>query len=1130
MRYPRVSGSRFFFDGYTEETGWEPWVSDGAAAGTHMITEILPGTAGSLDHPYARGATPLADGSVLFPANDGVHGREFWVSDGTAAGTHMLRDVLPGAKGAFDVGLPYLTAFAGRAFFVTGDVTHGAELWSTDGTDGGTSLFADLELGSNGSYPSNLTLAGGKLYFLTTQGPLWMTDGTPAGTHAIGTDRHLTASTLTAVDDKVYFAGSDPLTGGEPWVTDGTEEGTRMFANLAADPTPSGNPRGLVATRNLLYFYASEGYSYISNTLTTSVWRSDGTAAGTFKLADPANDYGSIAAAGELAFFSKPVGSVSKAFVSDGTLAGTQVAADTFFRRFGDGTASAFMPFGDTLFVAYRPQGDFYDSLYVTTPAANAPAVLLGRTLSPGAMTPFAGRYAFFSTATQNPKLWMTDGTPTGTYAVVPDLGQTSQGLGPMIAAGGSLYFFKTLSSEKTKLWKSDGTVAVKEVAVGSVKDFVAVGRRVFFADRNSLWVSDGTADGAFVLPQVQPDDLNPHRLFAVGNGVVFTQWTQGDYFSLWFTDGTVDGTKKLMQLGQPYPELVAIEGRAYFAGTDDVHGTEVWTTDGTVEGTKLLADVNPGPASSGPNEFTKLGNNIYFSATTPATGNELWALPLTESTVSIADTRVIEGDATAHFTVTLSRPAAANVTVAYSTSDGTAHAGEDYDAASGTLSFAAGETVKTIDVNVRADALAENNETFFVTLRDATGARLVTAEGAGIVEDDDGAADLGVAFKVGMGGNGGVYGFAQVTNNGPRAATDVVVNLTSTPWLNGCVNCSIPQLVSGASADVAADTPYASQQEYFSAVASSRLRDPQASNNSVAWTSNSRYTMVMSPPYLVTGGTATVTIISGAATPLITSSDPTVIAVPSSLTKGSNNIYSFKVTGLKAGSSTLKLDNDTAQSPLLVTVLAPGAQPRWPGGLTIETDFTATRFTKPLYASITPSGTAPLTGARPTGTVIVTVAGREMGRQTISGTSTIKFPFYFPSVGQLNYSIAYSGDANFLPQTFDSMVAVYAGDVTLTGELKPVPNAPGTFALTVRATGAPATPPSGSIGIVSGGGEITRLLLVAGAGFSEAQTTLTNLPPSPTITLNYAPSDTLYSSATQQLRVTEARRRVATH
>ena len=106
---------------------------------------------------------------------------------------------------------------------------------------------------------------------------------------------------------------------------------------------------------------------------------------------------------------------------------------------------------------------------------------------------------------------------------------------------------------------------------------------------------------------------------------------------------------------------------------------------------------------------------------------------------MSVADARVGEASgATLDFTVTLSEAAASDVTVDYATSDGTASEDADYTAASGALTFAAGETEKTISVAVLDDADAEEAETLTLALSNPSGATLEAASATGTIEDDD--------------------------------------------------------------------------------------------------------------------------------------------------------------------------------------------------------------------------------------------------------------------------------------------------------------------------------------------------------------------------------------------------------
>ena len=106
---------------------------------------------------------------------------------------------------------------------------------------------------------------------------------------------------------------------------------------------------------------------------------------------------------------------------------------------------------------------------------------------------------------------------------------------------------------------------------------------------------------------------------------------------------------------------------------------------------------------------------------------------------IAVADARVEEGaDAVLAFAVTLSRAASAALTVDYATADGSAHAGDDYRAASGTLTFGAGESSTTIEVAVLDDAHDEGEETLTLRLSNPSGGRLADGEATGTIENHD--------------------------------------------------------------------------------------------------------------------------------------------------------------------------------------------------------------------------------------------------------------------------------------------------------------------------------------------------------------------------------------------------------
>ena len=119
-------GSRVFFVGVDDDHGAELWRTDGTEESTVLVRDIWPGTASGLE-AWSLGSLAAAGDRLFFAANDGEHGKELWVSDGTESGTVMLQDIAPGLASSRPA---WLVRAGATVFFTADDGVTGTELWA----------------------------------------------------------------------------------------------------------------------------------------------------------------------------------------------------------------------------------------------------------------------------------------------------------------------------------------------------------------------------------------------------------------------------------------------------------------------------------------------------------------------------------------------------------------------------------------------------------------------------------------------------------------------------------------------------------------------------------------------------------------------------------------------------------------------------------------------------------------------------------------------------------------------------------------------------------------------------------------------------------------------------------------
>lgn len=264
---------------YTNKAMPKLWKTDGTEAGTIELGIAL------MDSLVASASSNVTlvelvdfNGNCFFTTSTAA----LCKSDGTDAGTVAIRD--------FNY-ISNLTAVNGLLFFTADDGIHGKELWKTDGTLAGTQMVKDIYVEFTpitGSNPGSLVALGNTLIFVATTpeygAELWKSDGTEAGTQIIKDIRSGTAGIngVNATKGMIVFGGSlylslnDGSTGTELWKTDGTTAGTVQVKDIIAG-SGDANPQNFIEMNGNIYF--SVGFK---------TWKSDGTTAGTIQIADNA--------------------------------------------------------------------------------------------------------------------------------------------------------------------------------------------------------------------------------------------------------------------------------------------------------------------------------------------------------------------------------------------------------------------------------------------------------------------------------------------------------------------------------------------------------------------------------------------------------------------------------------------------------------------------------------------------------------------------------------------------------------------------------------------------------------------------------------------------------------------------
>lgn len=615
--------------------------------------------------------------AVVFDHQD--FGRELWLSDGTATGTVLVADLVPGA-GSSDPA--WLTEFQGDLYMAALVPGAGRELVKTDGATLG--LAADIAPGAADSAPEQLLVAGGRLFFSADDGLRGREPGfaNPDGTVGVFDLNPGNASSdprgFVQFADELWFTAGDALRQREFVALDPASPSTPRWPfdlNLSGDG-PGGDfvtVCGDLGPRRRIVFAGTDGQSG------EQLWATDGTALGTERLTDYRLGNGGArprrpaCLGGQVIFAADDDTNDDELHRSDGTRAGTAPLKDVN----GATTATrgsavqGFTEFrGRTYFMASDglTGGELWETDGTAAGTRRLTDVLPGLTSLQIRDVRALGDVLFMSA--NNP---LTVGVEphvfdprTGQLTVLVDIDPGPGGSHPHLvsqpirvptAYSPPLVFFGAFDPiNGVEPWRSDGTTA-GTFALGNVNptldsypfSFVGPlrsggGSVVLFgavgAEGSELWrTSGGRGDAQLVLDIMPGPASSSPRYLTLFRGLVYMQASSpGDGAELWRSDGTALGTVQVIDIddrqGSSPRYLTVFGDRLYFAARHRDVGEELWSSDGTRVGTTLLRDVAPGPAESSPRDLTVAGRRLFFTALNSRRERVLWVTDGSSSNV----------------------------------------------------------------------------------------------------------------------------------------------------------------------------------------------------------------------------------------------------------------------------------------------------------------------------------------------------------------------------------------------------------------------------------------------------------------------------------------------------------------
>jgi ELWxxDGT repeat protein len=667
-----------YFQADDDTNGSELWKydpNDGPDGTTSLVEDIYDGSEGS--SPYDL---TVLDGILYFRADDDTNGSELWKydpNDGPDGTTSLVDDIHDGSEGSS----PYdLTVLDGVLYFSAKDGTNGRELWKydpNDGPDGTTSLVDSIRDGSSSSNPADLTVLDGVLYFGANDGTngieLWKYDPNdgPDGTTSLVDDIYDGSEAsyphdLNVHDGVLYFSAEDGTNGEELWKYDPTDgpDGTTSLVDDIRDGSSSSSPSDLTVFDGVLYFRADDG------TNGEELWKYDGESPPSM-VAD-AMPGGGSSSPDILTVWQDKLWLELFTPSYDGALYTLDGDGLSLFKSFTDIQTTSALISGLVAYdgaVYFSAEGSVLSGQELWKYDPDTGTTSLVEDIYDGSEGSFPSNLTVFDGVlyfgayedTNGRELWKYDPNdgPDGTTSLVDDIWDGSEDSSPydLTVLDGVLYFSAIDDTNGEELWKydpndgPDGTTSlVDDIYDGSSEsrpEGLTVHEGVLYFAANDgtngreLWKYDPNdgPDGTTSLV----DDIydgsegsDPYGLI-VHEGVLYFAANDGtNGRELWKYDPNdgPDGTASIVDDiwdgssdSRPY-DLTVLDGVLYFFAADGTNGSELWKydpNDGPDGTTSLVDDIRDGSEGSSPEDLTVFDGVLYFQADDDTNGSELW-------------------------------------------------------------------------------------------------------------------------------------------------------------------------------------------------------------------------------------------------------------------------------------------------------------------------------------------------------------------------------------------------------------------------------------------------------------------------------------------------------------------------